>query len=111
MELELAAAVTAAAGAGRFDLFGISFGASVAAEWAAAHPAAVAHLILYGGWVRGADVASPAIQNHVLALVKRDLHRQLGNAYREYAERVPALLPSPEILDTSGRAASSSAGL
>jgi len=71
MEVELAAleAVTTAAGADRFDLFGISLGAAVAVEWAAAHPETVARLVLYGGWVDGREIASPAIQEHVLALV------------------------------------------
>ena len=26
---------------------------------------------------------------------ERDLYRQLGNTYRDYADRVPALVPSP----------------
>jgi methanethiol S-methyltransferase len=30
-----------------------------------------------------------------LRFEERDLHRQLGDTYREYADRVPALLPSP----------------
>ena len=79
MDVELAAleAVTAAAGAGRFDLFGISLGAAVAVTWAAAHPETVARLVLYGGWVHGREVASPAIQNHVLALVSE--HWGLGS--------------------------------
>jgi pimeloyl-ACP methyl ester carboxylesterase/DNA-binding CsgD family transcriptional regulator len=77
VELEALDAVIAAAGAGRSDLFGASLGAAVAAAWTAAHPAAVARLILYGGWVRGCEVASPAIQNHVLALVAE--HWGLGS--------------------------------
>lgn len=69
LELEALAAVARAAGAARFDLVGTSLGAPVAAAWAAAHPGTVDRLVLYGGWVRGADLASPAIQRHVLALV------------------------------------------
>lgn len=71
MALELAtlSAVIEAAGAERFDLFGISFGAPVAASWAAAHPQDVTRLLLYGGWVRGRDVASPQVQQHVLGLI------------------------------------------
>src|SRR5262249_39844286 len=38
LELETLAAVTAAAGATRFDAIGASFGAPVAVEWAARHP-------------------------------------------------------------------------
>jgi pimeloyl-ACP methyl ester carboxylesterase len=79
MEVELAAlaAVTSAAGADRFDLFGISLGAAVAVTWAATYPQTVARLVLYGGWVRGREVASPAIQHHVLALVSA--HWGLGS--------------------------------
>jgi pimeloyl-ACP methyl ester carboxylesterase/DNA-binding CsgD family transcriptional regulator len=79
MDVELAAleAVTAAAGASRFDLFGISLGAAVSVEWAAAHPATVDRLVLYGGWVHGREIASPAIQDHVLALVAE--HWGLGS--------------------------------
>jgi pimeloyl-ACP methyl ester carboxylesterase/DNA-binding CsgD family transcriptional regulator len=63
------AAVVAAIGARKFDVFGISLGAPVAADWAARYPSTVDRLVLYGGWVRGADLASPAIREHVLALV------------------------------------------
>jgi pimeloyl-ACP methyl ester carboxylesterase len=69
LELETLEAVTRAAGAERFDLLGISLGAPVAASWAAAHPGSVARLVLYGGWARGQEIASPAVQEHVLGLV------------------------------------------
>jgi pimeloyl-ACP methyl ester carboxylesterase/DNA-binding CsgD family transcriptional regulator len=77
LELETLEAVTRAAGAERFDLFGISLGAPVAASWAAAHPESVARLVLYGGWVRGQDIAVPAVQEHVLGLVAK--HWGLGS--------------------------------
>ena len=79
MELELAtlAAVTRAAGADRFDLLGTSQGTTVAASWAAAHPETVRRLVLYGGWTRGQEIASPAVAGHVLGLVAR--HWGLGS--------------------------------
>lgn len=77
LELETLAAVARAAGADRFDLLGISLGAPVAAAWAAAHPDTVDRLVLYGGWVRGPEIASAAIQHHVLALVAE--HWGLGS--------------------------------
>lgn len=69
LELETLAAVVSAAGAERFDLVGVSLGAPVAAAWAAARPETVNRLVLYGGWVRGAEIASPDVREHVLALV------------------------------------------
>jgi pimeloyl-ACP methyl ester carboxylesterase/DNA-binding CsgD family transcriptional regulator len=77
LELETLEAVTTAAGAEEYDLFGISLGAVVAAAWAAAYPDRVRRLILYGGWARGSDIAAPAIQEHVLALVTE--HWGLGS--------------------------------
>jgi pimeloyl-ACP methyl ester carboxylesterase len=77
LERQTLAAVTAAVGARRFDLFGISLGAAVAADWAAYRPSTVDRLVLYGGWARGADIASPALREHVLALVTE--HWGLGS--------------------------------
>ena len=70
-ELDALRAVIAASGAERFDLMGVSSGAAVAATWAAGQPATVSRLVLYGGWARGADVATPEIQRHVLGLVRQ----------------------------------------
>lgn len=69
MEQELEA-LDVVAPDGRFDLMGASFGAAVAATWAARHPSRVSRLVLYGGWVDGADVATPEIQTHVIGLVR-----------------------------------------
>ena len=69
LEQETLGAVVRAAGTERYDLVGTSFGAVVAAGWAAGHPAEVDRLVLYGGWVRGRDLAAPAIQQHVLGLI------------------------------------------
>ena len=62
-------AVVDAIGAERFDLFGASLGAAIAALWTAEHPDAVSHLTLYGAWADGAAIATPDIQEHVLGLV------------------------------------------
>jgi pimeloyl-ACP methyl ester carboxylesterase/DNA-binding CsgD family transcriptional regulator len=62
---------------GPVDLMGSSMGAPVAAAWAAAHPGTVRRLVLYGGWVRGADLAPPAVRETVLGLV--DAHWGLGS--------------------------------
>jgi pimeloyl-ACP methyl ester carboxylesterase/DNA-binding CsgD family transcriptional regulator len=70
-EIDALEAVVAATGLTRFDLMGISLGAPVAVAWAVARPETVARLVLYGGWPRGADVAAPAIQQHVLGLVRQ----------------------------------------
>jgi pimeloyl-ACP methyl ester carboxylesterase/DNA-binding CsgD family transcriptional regulator len=69
LELDTVAAVAAAAGVDRFDLLGSSLGAPVAVEWAARHPDTVDRLVLYGGWARGADIASAAVRQHVVGLV------------------------------------------
>jgi pimeloyl-ACP methyl ester carboxylesterase len=69
LELEVLHAVAAAVGVDRFDLLGASFGAPLAVRWAARHPQSVTHLVLYGGWVSGGAVATPAVREHVLGLV------------------------------------------
>ena len=69
LELETLDAVVRAVGATRFDLFGASLGAAVAAAWAARHPTRVARLVLYGGWLRGADIATAQVREHVLGLI------------------------------------------
>ncbi len=76
-ELEQLAAVAATLGPGPFDLMGTSMGALVATAWAAAHPATVRRLVLYGGWARGADVSPPGVQHHMLGLIES--HWGLGS--------------------------------
>ncbi len=61
----------------RFDLMGTSLGVPVAIDWAARHPATVNRLILYGGWVRGADISTPQARDHVVGLVRS--HWGLGS--------------------------------
>lgn len=76
-ELAIIEAVTEAAGAERFDLLGTSLGAPVAASWAAAHPGSVGRLVLYGGWVRGAELADQALREHMLGIIEQ--HWGLGS--------------------------------
>lgn len=77
LELEALSAVVEASGSPTVDLLGVSFGAPVAATWAANHPHRVSRLLLYGGWVRGRDLAEPAVQQHVIGLVRT--HWGLGS--------------------------------
>jgi pimeloyl-ACP methyl ester carboxylesterase/DNA-binding CsgD family transcriptional regulator len=77
LELETLGAVVRAVGAAGFDLFGASLGAAVATAWAAEHPAQVARLVLYGGWARGAGLATGQVREHVLGLIAE--HWGLGS--------------------------------
>lgn len=76
-ELEQLAAVAATLGPEPFDLIGSSLGALVAVAWAAAHPETVRRLVVYGGWVSGAEISPPDVQEHVLGLVES--HWGLGS--------------------------------
>ncbi len=71
MELELAAiaAVAEAVGMTRFDLFGFSMGAAVAAQWASDRPDTVSRMVLYGGWATGASIGDEASRHYVLGLL------------------------------------------
>ncbi|WP_308465110.1 alpha/beta fold hydrolase [Rathayibacter soli] len=59
-ELDQLAAVVATLGPEPFDLVGTSMGALAAVAWAAACPDTVRRLVLYGGWVSGADISPPS---------------------------------------------------
>lgn len=76
-EMTLIGAITEALGVTRFDVLGTSMAAAVSAAWAAEHPETVDRLVLYGGWARGADIASAAVRDHVIGLV--DAHWGLGS--------------------------------
>jgi pimeloyl-ACP methyl ester carboxylesterase/DNA-binding CsgD family transcriptional regulator len=68
-EHEVLAAVLAAAGVKRADIVASSLAVPLMVEWAARHPDTVDRLVLYGGWARGADIAMPAVRDHVVGLV------------------------------------------
>lgn len=71
------ASVTSTAGTDTVELFGASLGAAVAASFAATEPSKVSRLVLYGGWVRGCDIATTEIREHVLGLISQ--HWGLGS--------------------------------
>jgi pimeloyl-ACP methyl ester carboxylesterase/DNA-binding CsgD family transcriptional regulator len=75
-ELEVVAAVLSAVGAQRVDVVASSLGVPLMIEWAARHPETVDHLVLYGGWARGADIGPPEVREHVAGLV--EAHWGLG---------------------------------
>jgi pimeloyl-ACP methyl ester carboxylesterase/DNA-binding CsgD family transcriptional regulator len=81
LEVETLAAVLASAastaGTDTVELFGASLGAAVAASFAANRPSKVSRLVLYGGWVRGCDLATTEIREHVLGLINQ--HWGLGS--------------------------------
>lgn len=59
------------------ELLGTSLSAPLAVMWAARRPETVERLVLYGGWVEGARVATPQLREHVLGLVEH--HWGLGS--------------------------------
>jgi pimeloyl-ACP methyl ester carboxylesterase len=54
----------------RFALLGQSCGAPTGIAYAARHPDAVTHLVLYGGYVNGGALASPDVKAALMALVR-----------------------------------------
>ena len=70
-------AVMSAVGGTKFDLMGSSLGVPIAIDWAARHPETVNRLILYGGWARGTDVATPQLREHIVGLIRS--HWGLGS--------------------------------
>jgi pimeloyl-ACP methyl ester carboxylesterase/DNA-binding CsgD family transcriptional regulator len=76
-EIDTVEAVVAAVGATRLDVIGSSLGVPVAIEWVARHPQTVDRLVLYGGWVRGSDIAPAPVREHVVGLVSS--HWGLGS--------------------------------
>ena len=57
-------------GADRVNLLGFSCGAPVALAFAAEHPDRVDRLVLYGGFVRGCELASAEVRDALVALVR-----------------------------------------
>lgn len=76
-ELELLDALVDEVSDGPVELLGTSFGAPLAALWAATRPERCSRLVLYGGWTRGAGLAPEAVRHHVLGLVEH--HWGLGS--------------------------------
>lgn len=68
-ELSVVEAVLDATGVQRADVVAVSLGVPLLIAWAARHPERVGRLVLYGGWARGAGIAPPAVQDHVVGLV------------------------------------------
>ena len=71
MALELATirSVIEALGATRFEVFGWSLGAPVAAQWASERPETVSRLVLYGGRATGAAIGDDDSRRHMLGLL------------------------------------------
>ncbi|HVU73673.1 MAG TPA: alpha/beta fold hydrolase [Mycobacteriales bacterium] len=76
-ELEIVEAVTGAVGADRFSLLGTSLSSALAVKWAVHRPETVDRLVLYGGWVDGRQLTTPAIRQHLVGLVRE--HWGLGS--------------------------------
>jgi len=66
-----------ATGSDSFALLGASSGCTVASALAARQPERIEALILYGGYVRGTDIAPPSAQEAMLSIVER--HWGLGS--------------------------------
>lgn len=77
LERDTLQSVMSSVGGTTFDLMGSSLGVPIAIDWAARYPSTVSRLILYGGWTRGADIASPQVREHVVGLVRS--HWGLGS--------------------------------
>jgi pimeloyl-ACP methyl ester carboxylesterase len=87
-------AVADAAGAERFALFGMCYGGAVAVEYAARHPERVSHLIVFGGYARGAmrrgDLTPEAIERRELFIRIAEFGWGRDNA--EFQQVWPVLL-------------------
>jgi pimeloyl-ACP methyl ester carboxylesterase/DNA-binding CsgD family transcriptional regulator len=76
-ELALLTRFVDAAGFGTVSLVGASAGCAVALAYAAVRPEAVDRLVLYGSYLRGADLAVPAVRDTLLGVVEQ--HWGLGS--------------------------------
>ena len=76
-EVAVLAGLADALGTDRVHLLGASSGCPVAATLAADRPDRVDRLLLYGGYARGSDIASPAARESMVGLV--ETHWGLGS--------------------------------
>lgn len=76
-ELALLVGLLDAAGLATVSLVGASAGCGVAMACAAAHPGRVDRLVLYGSYLRGADIAAPAARAALVDVVQQ--HWGLGS--------------------------------
>lgn len=76
-EAAVLAGLVDALGLGRFDVIGASSGAATAAAYAAQHPDRVAHLVLYGAFARGEEIAAEAARTAMLDAISA--HWGLGS--------------------------------
>jgi pimeloyl-ACP methyl ester carboxylesterase/DNA-binding CsgD family transcriptional regulator len=65
-EVAVVAGLLDALGLERIDVIGASSGAATAASYAAEHPERVAHLVLYGAFARGTEIAPEAARTAML---------------------------------------------
>jgi pimeloyl-ACP methyl ester carboxylesterase/DNA-binding CsgD family transcriptional regulator len=70
LERDALQVIMTAVGDTKFDVIGSSLGVPIAIDWAARHPETVHRLVLYGGWARGADIATPQVREHVVGLIR-----------------------------------------
>jgi pimeloyl-ACP methyl ester carboxylesterase len=77
VEVRALEAVVASLDLRSFDVLGTSQGGLVAGLLAHRHPREVRHLVLYGTWAYGPDLAPPDVQASVLALIRA--HWGLGS--------------------------------
>ncbi len=68
-ELETVAAVLDVTCSDPADVMGCSLGAPVAVAWAARQSDRLRRLVLYGGWVRGQEIAPEDVQEHLVGIV------------------------------------------
>jgi pimeloyl-ACP methyl ester carboxylesterase len=76
-ELAVLVALIEETGHERVSLVGASAGCAVASAYAAQAPERVDRLVLYGGYARGADIASPSARDTLLGVVEQ--HWGLGS--------------------------------
>jgi pimeloyl-ACP methyl ester carboxylesterase/DNA-binding CsgD family transcriptional regulator len=76
-EMAVLAGVIDACGAECVDMLAASAGGPVAAAYAAAHPERVRHVVLYGSYARGSEIADEAARESILGVIRQ--HWGLGS--------------------------------